>query len=121
MGDPTRVVNSRSSVVRIKENSMPSVGKIVQITGPVVDIEFPPDQLPEIYNAVEVLTSGSLAQGSAGEGGSGRIILEVQQHLGNDWVRAVAMTSAAGMPCPMTSPTAMSKEDSESAPTSMKS
>jgi F-type H+-transporting ATPase subunit beta len=76
---------------------MPSVGKIVQITGPVVDIEFPPDQLPEIYNAVEVLTSGSLAQGSAGEGGSGRIILEVQQHLGNDWVRAVAMTSTDGL------------------------
>ncbi len=76
---------------------MPSVGKIVQITGPVVDIEYPPDQLPQIYNAVEVLTSGSLAQGSAGEGGSGRIILEVQQHLGNDWVRAVAMTSTDGL------------------------
>ncbi|MEP6775682.1 MAG: F0F1 ATP synthase subunit beta [Chloroflexota bacterium] len=76
---------------------MPSVGKIVQITGPVVDIVFPPDQLPQIYNAVEVLTSGSLAQGSAGEGGSGRIILEVQQHLGNDWVRAVAMTSTDGL------------------------
>src|SRR5215211_3641307 len=74
---------------------MPSTGKIVQITGPVVDIEFPPDQLPEIYNAVEVKTEGSLASGGAT--GSGRIVMEVQQHLGNDWVRAVAMTSTDGL------------------------
>jgi F-type H+-transporting ATPase subunit beta len=74
---------------------MPSTGKIVQITGPVVDIEFPPDQLPEIYNAVEVKVEGSLASGGAG--GSNRIVMEVQQHLGNDWVRAVAMTSTDGL------------------------
>jgi F-type H+-transporting ATPase subunit beta len=73
---------------------MASVGKVVQITGPVVDIEFPPDQLPEIYNAVEVKTEGTLATGSVG---SDRIVLEVQQHLGNDWVRAVAMTSTDGL------------------------
>ena len=73
---------------------MPSTGKIVQITGPVVDIEFPPDQLPEIYNAVEVKTEGTLATGSVG---SDRIVLEVQQHLGNDWVRSVAMTSTDGL------------------------
>jgi F-type H+-transporting ATPase subunit beta len=73
---------------------MPATGKIVQITGPVVDIEFPPEQLPEIYNAVEVNTSGTLAHGS---GGSDRIVLEVQQHLGNDWVRSVAMTSTDGL------------------------
>src|SRR5437588_6736540 len=76
---------------------MPAVGKIVQITGAVVDIEFPPEQLPEIYNAVEVKTAGTLATGSAGAGGAGRIVLEVQQHLGNDWVRAVAMTSTDGL------------------------
>jgi F-type H+-transporting ATPase subunit beta len=73
---------------------MPSIGKIVQITGPVVDIEFPPDQLPQIYNAVEVKTAGTLATGSVG---SDRIVLEVQQHLGNDWVRTVAMTSTDGL------------------------
>jgi F-type H+-transporting ATPase subunit beta len=73
---------------------MGATGKIVQITGPVVDIEFPPDQLPEIYNAVEVSTAGTLAKGS---GGSDRIVLEVQQHLGNDWVRSVAMTSTDGL------------------------
>ncbi len=73
---------------------MPATGKIVQITGPVVDIEFPPDQLPEIYNAVEVKTEGTLATASIG---SDSIVLEVQQHLGNDWVRAVAMTSTDGL------------------------
>ena len=41
---------------------MPATGKVVQITGPVVDIEFPPDQLPEIYNAVEIPTEGTLAR-----------------------------------------------------------
>ncbi len=73
---------------------MPATGKIVQITGPVVDIEFPPDQLPEIYNAVEVKTEGTLATASIGRDS---IVLEVQQHLGNDWVRAVAMTSTDGL------------------------
>src|SRR5438045_3972490 len=72
---------------------MPATGRIVQVTGPVVDIEFPPDQLPEIYNAIEIPTKGTLAEKATG----GRLIAEVQQHLGNDWVRAVAMTSTDGL------------------------
>jgi F-type H+-transporting ATPase subunit beta len=71
---------------------MPGTGRIVQVTGPVVDIEFPPEQLPAIFNAVEIPMSGSVVT-SAGE----RIICEVQQHLGNDWVRAVSMTSTDGI------------------------
>src|SRR5438045_2772685 len=71
---------------------MPATGKIVQVTGPVLDIEFPPDQLPEIYSAIEIATEGSLATGLGG-----RIIAEVQQHLGNDWVRAVSMSSTDGL------------------------
>jgi F-type H+-transporting ATPase subunit beta len=63
-----------------------ATGKIVQVLGPVVDIEFPPDQLPEIYNAVEV----SMDDGSI-------LVLETQYHLGNDWVRAVAMSSTDGL------------------------
>jgi len=63
-----------------------ATGKIVQITGVVVDIEFPSGQLPEIYNAVETnLPSGK------------RLVLEVQQHLGNDRVRAVAMSTTDGL------------------------
>jgi len=61
-------------------------GEIVQITGVVVDVEFPADQLPEIYNALET----RLADGT-------RLVLEVQQHLGNDRVRAVAMSTTDGL------------------------
>src|SRR5690348_5613015 len=72
---------------------MPATGRVVQITGPVVDVEFPPDQLPEIYNAIEIATEGTLAAGGA----AGKVVAEVQQHLGNDWVRAVSMSSTDGL------------------------
>ncbi len=64
-----------------------ATGSIVQIQGVVVDIEFPPDELPEIYNALAVER----------EDGAHPLILEVQQHLGNDWVRAVAMSTTDGL------------------------
>ncbi|MBA2776039.1 MAG: F0F1 ATP synthase subunit beta [Thermomicrobiales bacterium] len=63
-----------------------ATGEIVQITGVVVDIEFPADQLPGIYNALET----TLPDGK-------RLVLEVQQHLGNDRVRAVAMSTTDGL------------------------
>jgi F-type H+-transporting ATPase subunit beta len=61
-------------------------GKVIQITGPVVDIEFPAGELPAIYNAVEIERKGT-----------DPLVCEVQQHLGNNWVRAVAMTSTDGL------------------------
>jgi len=64
-----------------------AVGKIVQIQGVVVDVEFPAEGLPEIYNALEVKMEGS----------DKPLICEVQQHLGNDWVRAVAMSTTDGL------------------------
>lgn len=63
-----------------------STGKIVQIQGVVIDVEFPPDQLPKIYNALIVERADE-----------GPLTLEVQQHLGNDWVRAVAMSGTEGL------------------------
>jgi F-type H+/Na+-transporting ATPase subunit beta len=63
-----------------------ATGRIVQVLGPVVDIAFPADQLPEIYNSVQVTRD----DGSV-------LTLEVQYHLGNDWVRAVAMSSSDGL------------------------
>ena len=60
-------------------------GRIVQVMGPVVDIEFPPDQLPEIYNGLEIPRD------------RGKLVVEVQNHLGNDWVRTVAMDSTDGL------------------------
>jgi F-type H+-transporting ATPase subunit beta len=65
-----------------------SKGKIVQVIGPVVDVEFP-DKLPDIYNALTVdFTVG---------GQSNHLTLEVQQHLGDNWVRTVAMSSTEGL------------------------
>src|SRR4051794_10065997 len=63
----------------------PATGRVIAITGPVVDIEFPAGQLPAIFNAVEVQREGE------------PLIVEVQQHLGNNWVRAVAMTTTDGL------------------------
>jgi F-type H+/Na+-transporting ATPase subunit beta len=63
-----------------------ATGHVTQIRGVVVDVEFPPDQLPEIYNAVQtVMPDGST------------LTLETQQHLGNDTVRAVAMSTTDGL------------------------
>jgi F-type H+-transporting ATPase subunit beta len=63
-----------------------TTGRVIQITGPVVDIEFPAGQLPAIYNAVEIQRTGQ-----------DPLTCEVQQHLGNNWVRAVAMTTTDGL------------------------
>jgi F-type H+-transporting ATPase subunit beta len=62
-----------------------ATGRVIAITGPVVDIEFPAGQLPAIFNAVEIQREGD------------PLIVEVQQHLGNNWVRAVAMTTTDGL------------------------
>src|ERR1017187_2229069 len=64
-------------------------GKIVQIIGPVVDVEFT-GQLPAIYNALTV-NYDHPAQGAT------KLTLEVQQHLGDNWVRAVAMSTTEGL------------------------
>jgi len=60
-------------------------GKIVQVIGTVVDVEFPPDKLPALYNAVEIATD------------SGKIVLEVQGHIGNNWVRCLALSPTDGL------------------------
>ena len=64
-----------------------SKGQVVQVIGTVVDIEFPPDELPGIYDALNV----SMPDGS-------NLVVEVQQHLGNNWVRALAMDTTDGLP-----------------------
>src|SRR5476651_1800664 len=65
------------------------VGKIVQVIGPVVDVEFSDGQLPDLLNAltVDYTLNGKPAS----------LVLEVQQHLGEGWVRAVAMSLAEGL------------------------
>ncbi len=61
-------------------------GHVVQIIGTVIDVEFPPDHLPAINNAVNIVRDdGSM------------LVTEVQQHLGNNWVRCLAMDSTDGL------------------------
>jgi F-type H+-transporting ATPase subunit beta len=69
---------------------MSNIGKIVQVIGPVVDVDFSATgKLPEIYNALEIkLESGGKTQ---------RIVCEVQSHLGDGWVRSVSMVSTDGL------------------------
>ncbi|MBK6458312.1 MAG: F0F1 ATP synthase subunit beta [Gemmatimonadetes bacterium] len=67
-----------------------TVGRIVQIIGPVVDVEFDTDALPELYNALEI-------RGKTDSGATIRVVAEVQQHIGRNQVRAVAMSTTDGV------------------------
>ncbi len=68
-----------------------NIGHIVQVIGPVIDVEFEAGHLPQIYNAIRVVSDG---QGGAA---SLDVIAEVEQHLGENRVRAVAMKPTDGM------------------------
>ncbi|MEX0785391.1 MAG: F0F1 ATP synthase subunit beta [Dehalococcoidia bacterium] len=60
-------------------------GNVRQVIGTVVDVEFPPDGLPSLHNAIEI------------EMDNQKLIAEVEQHLGNNWVRCLAMDSTDGL------------------------
>jgi len=60
-------------------------GKVVQVIGTVVDVEFPPDELPELFNAIEIDRDGD------------RVVLEVQEHFGNNWVRCLSFSPTEGL------------------------
>ena len=62
-----------------------ATGKITQVIGTVVDVEFPPDGMPGIYNALNTSI------------GDEKLVLEVEQHIGNNWVRCLAMGSTDGL------------------------
>jgi F-type H+/Na+-transporting ATPase subunit beta len=69
---------------------MSNIGNIVQVIGPVVDVDFSATgKLPEIYNALEITYNLG--------GKDSRLVCEVQQHLGDGWVRSVAMSSTEGL------------------------
>ena len=67
------------------------VGRVVQVIGPVVDVEFPEHHLPEIYNAIRITSEGFDVKPPLD------VVAEVQQHLGEGRVRAVAMKPTDGM------------------------
>ena len=62
-----------------------ATGRVVQVIGTVVDVEFPPEAMPAIYNALESRI------------GQQRLVLEVEQHVGNNWVRCLAMGPTEGL------------------------
>ena len=69
---------------------MSNIGKIVQVIGPVVDVDFSASgKLPEIYNALEITLDFG--------GKTSRLVCEVQSHLGDGWVRSVSMISTDGL------------------------
>lgn len=72
------------------EEKKPGIGRIARVIGPVVDIEFPPDQLPDMYNALIVNYKGM-----GGEDQS--MTLEVAQHLGDNIVRSIALKPTDGL------------------------
>jgi F-type H+-transporting ATPase subunit beta len=65
------------------------MGRVVQVIGPVVDIEFPPERLPDLLTAIRI-------EGEA-EGQKIDLIVEAAQHLGNNMVRCIAMASTDGL------------------------
>ncbi len=62
-----------------------TIGKVVQVIGPVIDIKFDTDALPNIYNAIEICM------------GEHKVVAEVEQHIGDDIVRAIAMEATEGL------------------------
>ena len=67
-----------------------NVGRIAQVIGPVIDVEFESDHLPELYNALEL-------KSTTPSGEPIHLVAEVQQHVGRNQVRAVAMSSSDGV------------------------
>ncbi|HEV7495909.1 MAG TPA: hypothetical protein VGO10_19205, partial [Baekduia sp.] len=75
-----------------------NVGRIEEIQGVVIEAVFP-DKLPHIYNAIRVKLpeAAKAEEGVSGEAGAEWLVCEVQQHLGDDRVRAVAMDTTDGL------------------------
>lgn len=62
-----------------------ATGKVVQVIGTVVDIEFPPDELPKLFNAIDITMDDR------------KVVLEAQEHIGNNWVRCLAFAPTDGL------------------------
>ncbi|MGD9957605.1 MAG: F0F1 ATP synthase subunit beta, partial [Candidatus Nanopelagicales bacterium] len=67
------------------------VGRVARVTGPVVDVEFPVEAMPELYNALHVEVADSAGEGSK------TLTLEVAQHIGDNMIRAISMQPTDGL------------------------
>jgi F-type H+-transporting ATPase subunit beta len=77
----------------VNDKKATSTGKVVQVIGPVVDVEFPKEELPNIYNALRIEQPADEKSGRP----EMRLTLEVAQHLGENRVRTIAMSTTDGL------------------------
>ena len=78
-----------ATIEETQETGSAAVGRIARVIGPVVDVEFPVDSMPEIYNRLET----QLELG----GESSTLSLEVAQHIGDGMVRAISLKPTDGL------------------------
>ena len=71
--------------------TVPTIGKVTQVLGPVVDVEFPPGGLPEVYTALKMTNPAISSEAD-------NLTVEVAQHLGENTVRCIAMDTTDGLP-----------------------
>ena len=83
MATAVRTERKKAAPTDTKKTNM---GRVVQVIGPVLDVEFESENLPELYNALRI-------RGKADSGADIDVVVEVQQHIGRNQVRAVAMSS----------------------------
>ena len=84
MATAVRTEKKKSAAAEAKKANF---GKVVQVIGPVLDVEFESEHLPELYNALRI-------REKTDAGTDIDVVVEVQQHIGRNQVRAVAMSSA---------------------------
>lgn len=87
--------------VIVEEKQKQSMGEVISVVGPVVDVRFPEEELPAIYTALEIIDEG-LGRSQEGPrnqdvGKPLKVVIEVMHHLGNDTVRCIAMASTDGL------------------------
>jgi len=85
------VTKTKNETTKSATEKQRNVGKVIQVIGPVLDVEFEPEHLPELYNALVVERPGG------GGATAVRVVAEVQQHIGRNQVRAVAMSTTDGV------------------------
>ena len=83
MATAVRSEKKKSATTEKKEVNF---GRVVQVIGPVLDVEFESEKLPELYNALRI-------RAKTDSGADIDVVVEVQQHIGRNQVRAVAMSS----------------------------
>jgi F-type H+-transporting ATPase subunit beta len=83
-------VEERDATRATDDGSAAGIGEVVQVIGPVIDAEFEPEEMPELYNALELTWTDE-------DGVENRLVCEVAQHIGRNQVKAVAMDTTDGV------------------------